>query len=199
MVKVADLPVFARIAQRPFKPLQLLWIHLRAVEHEEPHVGAHVRVVALSVHVVRLVRHVVGLVVIAQRSLELHARGEQLRVRLFELLDEVLRRLAPVHVVAEHDDEIEGERGVKAHHLPGHVELRLIAGAVVPHRRELQGPWLVWKRRRLPRDRGNGDRDEQGAEGSASTSGWRHASAGSVYTLGPWRDRWPERARTVPG
>ena len=110
MMEIADLPVLLRVPQIRLEPLQLLRIHLGAVEHEETDVVARVRVVALPVHVVELVRHVRRLIVVAEARPEFHAGSEERRVGLFELLDEVVRCLPPVHVVTEHDDEIEGER-----------------------------------------------------------------------------------------
>jgi hypothetical protein len=84
--------------------------------------------------------------VVAEGGLELHTCRQQFGVRLFELLHEVLRRLAPVHVVAEHDDEVVREAGVKCDHLRADVVLRRIARAVVADGRELQGSRLVRKR-----------------------------------------------------
>ena len=74
VMEVADLPVLARVAQRAVEPFELPPIHQRAVEREEADVVARVGVVALAVHVVRLVGHLLGPIVIAERGLELHAR-----------------------------------------------------------------------------------------------------------------------------
>ena len=77
MVEVTDFPVLARVSQRGFDPCDLLPIHERAVEREEPDVVAGIRVVTLAVHVVRLVRDLFRRVVVSERRLEFHACREQ--------------------------------------------------------------------------------------------------------------------------
>ena len=80
---------------------------------------------------------------IPEARLKLDPRGKQRGVRLLELLDEVIRRLAAIHVVAEHDDEVEGESRAGGDHLPADIVLGLIAGTVVAHRDELQRPLTI--------------------------------------------------------
>jgi hypothetical protein len=162
-MEVADLPLFARVAQRRLDPFELFLVHQVAVEGDEADVGAGVGVVALPAHVVEAVVHLLRAIVVADRGLELDAGVEQRRVRLLEFLDVVGGDLAAVHVVAEHDHEVEWERAVDLRHLLGHVVLGAIAGAVVAHRGELQRAGPVGQRRRLReqdrgRDRGGDER-----------------------------------------
>ena len=78
-------------------------------------------VVALAVHVERLVEPLVGVVVIPERGVELHARVEQRLVRLLELLDVVPRAAAAVQVVAEHQHEVEREGCTRSGQSFGHL------------------------------------------------------------------------------
>ena len=75
---------------------------------------------------------------VAERRVELHAGVEQRLVRVLELVDEVARPLAAVHVVAQHDDGVERELPVPRAHLRGDLVLRLVAGAVVADGDELE-------------------------------------------------------------
>ena len=175
MMEVTDLPWLPGVPERRLQPLHLLRIELRAVEHDETHVVAGVGVVALPVHVVQLVRHVVGPVMVAKARPKRHAGLQQRRVRLLELVDEVRWLLSAVHVVAQHDDEVVGKRRMGRRHLPRDVILRLIARPVVANCRELQRAGLVRERRGLfrrtaCRDRGHeeGQRDDWTSVATAS-------------------------------
>ena len=147
MVEVANLPLLARAAELAVEPRELRAIHERAVEREEAHVAAHVGVVALAIHVVGRVGDLLGAVVVPSRGLELDAPGQQCRVGLLEFLDVVVRLLAAVHVVAEHDDEIEREGLTQLRHLLRDFVLGPFSRTVVAHRQELQGTWDVWQGR----------------------------------------------------
>jgi hypothetical protein len=87
-----------------------------AVEHEEARASLRERVVALTVHVERLVVALRGVVMVPERGVEGHLCVEQDLVGLLELVDEILRALAAVDVVAQHDHELEGK------HLPRRCE-----------------------------------------------------------------------------
>ncbi len=75
---------------------------------------------------------------VSERRLEFHAYRQQGRVRLLELPDEIGRPLASVHVVPQHYDEVEGERGMELCHLLRDLVLRPVAGAVVADGYKLQ-------------------------------------------------------------
>src|SRR5712675_358441 len=108
MVKKTDPPFGLRALQVLVKPAQLSGIHVVAVEREESHVSLAEGVVTLAAHVERLVKpFVIGIIVISQRGVELHASVEKRLVRLLELIDEVTRGVAAVDVVAKHDHEVE--------------------------------------------------------------------------------------------
>ena len=74
---------------------------------------------------------------IAERGVELDAGAQQGLVRLLELPHEILRTVAAVHVVADHEDELERESRVPGGQLLGHVTLMLVAGAGIADDREL--------------------------------------------------------------
>ena len=89
-----DLPVGLRLAQPLVEPRQLRAIEVGRVEREEldtrrqPRqqiLGRREGVVALAVHVERLVGHLSRIVVVAEHREELHVVVEQRVVRLFEL------------------------------------------------------------------------------------------------------------------
>ena len=149
VMEVADLPLLTRLGQRRRQPRDLLLVHEVGVQRKEPDVAAHVGVVALAVHVEVLVRQLPAIVVVADRCLESDAGREQRRVRLLELGDEVGLALAAVHVVAEHDHQIERELRVRVGHLLADFVLRALAGAVVSDGGELQRAGPVGKRRPL--------------------------------------------------
>ena len=77
-------------------------------------------------------------VVVAKGGVEAHAGREQRRIRLLELRDEILRLLTPVHVVAEHDHELEWNLRSSGGHLLTDVVLRATARAGVSDCRKLQ-------------------------------------------------------------
>ena len=84
---------------------------------------------------------------VPERGAKGHAGIEQRPIRPRELVLEVGRPLRAVEVVAEHHHQIEGKGLVRARHLRGDVELRLLAGAVVADDGELQRLGPVGKRR----------------------------------------------------
>src|SRR6185436_14261510 len=104
MMEITDLPLLRRALQRVLEPGQLLAIDLVAVEREEPDVLRRVAVVLIAVHVPERIFAVGGIVVIAERGIELDTAFEQRLIGSRELLDEVLRSLAAINVVAQHDD-----------------------------------------------------------------------------------------------
>ncbi len=89
---------------------------------------------------------------VAERGVELDAHVEQRFVRLRELLDEVLRSLPAVDVVAEHDDPVERELRVEPRHLIRDVILRRIARPGIADGGELHRIRCGGKRELLGRD-----------------------------------------------
>src|SRR6266851_3667699 len=149
VMEVRNLPRLFCVLERVLNPDQLSRVKIVAVEHKKAHVVSGVRVVALPAHVERCVSIVAGLVVVAQARVELHPGVEQGPIRALELLDEIGRLLAAVHVVAQHDDHVECEDAMPQVHLTGDIVLGLLAGPIVADRSELQRDWSVGDRELL--------------------------------------------------
>src|SRR3982751_3573491 len=107
MVEEDDLPLLVRSFQLVFDPFELVLVHVGAFQGEELDVLLRrlERVVELPVHVEVLVVALLARVVVAQAGVELHAVVEQRLVGRLELLDEVLRPIRAVDVVAHHHAE----------------------------------------------------------------------------------------------
>src|SRR5438105_15299522 len=100
MVEKGDLPASVRIVQRLLQPCKLIAIERSAVEREEADARAGQtlqrllslpeRVVAATVHVEALVVDLIGLVVIANRSVKRYARVQQRAIGRFEFLQVVV-------------------------------------------------------------------------------------------------------------
>ena len=75
---------------------------------------------------------------VAQCGVEGNARLQQRRVGTLELVDEVLRPLTAIHVVAQHQDQLERESCAGSGHLPADIELRGLPRAAVADHGELQ-------------------------------------------------------------
>jgi hypothetical protein len=129
VMEVGDLPPIVRGRELILEPLQLLLVHVVAVENEEAGVAFGVGVVAVTVHVERFVEPLRRVVVIAERGVEGNLGVEQRLIRLLELLDEVLRPFGAVDVVADHDHELERKQRSRLGQLLADLELRLRAGA----------------------------------------------------------------------
>ena len=152
MMEEGDLPVRARRAQLLVQPVELLLAQVVAVEGEEAHAargqlreparGRAERVEPLAVHVEELVRGLVGVVVVAQRAVELDPGIEQGLVRRLELLHVVLRAVGAVHVVAEEDRELIGKFLARGDHLLGGFVLAPVAPAGVAQDEEADGAAL---------------------------------------------------------
>src|SRR5688572_1570278 len=112
MVEEGDLPVRSACRKLLLQPLNLLRIHVIAVERKEADTRRErwlERVVPLAVHVEQLVHTLIRIVVVAQGRVELDPGVEQRLVRPLELPGVVGGPLAAVQVVAEQNAEIEGE------------------------------------------------------------------------------------------
>ena len=138
MVEVRDSPGFDRLLERGPGPGQLRRVQHIGVQHHEPHAPTDVGVVAAPFHVDRRIVDRREVVVIAKGGSERHPGIEQRPIRSRELVLEIRRSLWTVEVVAQHQHQVERERLVDASHLTGHVELRLLAGAVVTDDGKLQ-------------------------------------------------------------
>src|ERR1041385_1567059 len=124
MMKETDLPRSLRAFQVLIKPVELLGIHVIAVQRKESNIALAKRIVSLSAHIERLVEtFIVGIVVIAQRSEEFYAGVKHRLIRLLELLYKILRRVAAVDVVAKHDDEVEFDGQIGRASCRGRVEI----------------------------------------------------------------------------
>jgi hypothetical protein len=139
VMKEGNLPFRVGLRQRLLQPVHLRRGHVGAVEREELGVALPERVVALSVHVERLVVPLRRIVVIAERRVELHAGLENRLVRLLELLHEVGRSLAAVHVVAHHDDEVVREARARLGQQLRNLILRAAPRAGIADDGELDG------------------------------------------------------------
>ena len=150
MVEVRDFPGLGGALQLLGGPLDLLRLGIGAVERNEPDVLLRrlERVVELALHVEELVVALLTRVVVAERTVELHAGVEERLVRLFELLLEVLRPLTAVDVVPHENDELVLESLADGGHLFREVVLRLRAGAEVSEDGKLQRAIAVRHRRR---------------------------------------------------
>src|SRR5215203_4363769 len=133
VVKERDLPALFRAAQLFLEPFDLRLIEIRAVEGEEPDVllWRFQAVIELALHVVRLVKPLLARVVVAEARVELDARIEQRAVRFLELLDEVLRPLRTIDVVADHNYDRERLSLVGREQLPPRFVLLGVTRAVV--------------------------------------------------------------------
>ena len=148
-----DLPFRTRLRRFMLEPLHLRSIEIRAVQGEKPHARVPPRdrihrrregVIAIAIHVERLVEHLLRIVVIAEHRVELDAGVEQQLVRLLELQPVVLRRGGPlVDIVARHQHELEVEALAIRDHLRGHFVLGRPAAAAVADHGELDRPVLV--------------------------------------------------------
>ena len=93
VMKVGDLPVGSRCRQLLVQPLDLLRIHVIAVEHEEADVALLEGPVAVPSEIERLIELLVGIVVISQRRVEFDFRIQQRFVGALELRQEINRLL----------------------------------------------------------------------------------------------------------
>src|SRR5579885_1173432 len=136
VMKIADLPGRLRSRKRLAHPLDLLRIHVIAVQRKELGIPFPEAVVPLSAHVERLVKTFAGEIVIAERGVELHAGVQQSGIRILEFSFEIRGRLAAVEIVAEHDHEVEWKFFVASRHLIGDIILGFLAGSIVADDRE---------------------------------------------------------------
>src|SRR5688572_22231145 len=134
-----DLPSRAARRQLLVEPVELCLVDVVAVEREETDAILRLETIeALAVHVERLVVPLQGgVVMVAERGIELYAGIEQWFIRDLKLLLEVARVLAAIEVVAQHDSEVEGIACAPRRQLIGDGELVPIAGACVADHGEL--------------------------------------------------------------
>ena len=219
VVEVGNLPVVARAVELTFQPLQLLRVEIGRLEREEPHALLRrlERVVGAAAHVERLVGALLPRIVVAERGVELHAAVEQRLVWLLELVEEVLRPVPAIEVVADRQHQRERELRAHARHLLAELVLLALAGAEVSHHAELERVGLVRQRQRQRRrcrglrrglsgvrtDRCRGIREEPGAEqadgkGESVLVTYASASAGRGTVTWVW-PRPCSRRRAVRG
>src|SRR5687768_2027413 len=140
MVEEDDLPVGSACRQLLVEPFELLAVHIIAVDREEPHAVLWLEaVVLLAAHVERLVLDLPGVVVIAQRRVELHAGVEERLVRPRELPFVVSGTLRSVQVVTCHQRKLEWKPRPPGGHLPRHSRLPCAGLTAVADDGELDG------------------------------------------------------------
>src|SRR5450631_2463081 len=141
MVKKADFPTgVARALQLFLQPIQLLGIHVIAVQGEELHVALFKGVVSGAIHVEGFVEALdAGVVVVAQRGVEFDPRIQEFLVRAGEFSFEVRSFVAAVNVVTKSDYKFVGKCFVLFVHLCRGFILGLFAGAHISDGRETHG------------------------------------------------------------
>src|SRR5213080_2790170 len=103
-----DLPFGLRTPQVLFYPAQLRGIHVVAIEGKESYIALLENVIPFAAHVERLVEAlVVGIVMIAERGIELDSGVQHGLVGLLKLAHKIPRVVAAIDVVTQHNDEIE--------------------------------------------------------------------------------------------
>src|SRR6185369_11212120 len=115
MVKETDLPFAAGSLQFLFQPVELLLVHVIAVESKEANTILRLkRVVTLPAHVEWLVADLpVRNVVVPQGCVKFHAGRQKRLVGFFKLVLEIPGGFPSIHVVAEHDHELKRESGAR--------------------------------------------------------------------------------------
>src|SRR5579859_3584649 len=109
-MEVADSPfVSAGFLEFIFQPLKLWWIHVIAVEDEKTDVAFFVCIILCAIHIERLVKALAGVVMIAQRRVELYSCVKQRFIGCGKFLFEIAGIVASVNVVTQHNDEAERE------------------------------------------------------------------------------------------
>src|SRR5437016_5845681 len=96
MMEVTNLPSRRSAGQFPFKPAQLLRVHVVTIERKKCCVALLVAVVTLASHIEWLVKSFVRIVVISQRGVELDVGIEESLVGILKLPLEILRSTVPI-------------------------------------------------------------------------------------------------------
>src|SRR5437016_10285356 len=109
MMKVANFPCRPSVPKLLFEPVQLLWVEIIAIDSKEAAVTFRVGIIFLPIHVECFVEALVGIVVVPQNCIELHASVEQRFVRAFELILKPKRSIQSVNIVSQHEDKLEGK------------------------------------------------------------------------------------------
>src|SRR5262249_52749473 len=100
MVKVADLPSRVRILQLLLQPGILRWVEVIAVKDEKTTVSLGKGIIFGSAHVIQLIEAFIRVVVIAQRSVELHVQGKQQSIGTFEFVFKIAGATAVIDIVS---------------------------------------------------------------------------------------------------
>src|SRR5687767_14283630 len=107
-MKVSDFPIAGGIRQLLFEPFKLGFIHVIAVEREETYAITRLEsVVSFPTHVERFVRALVRFVVIAECGVEFYASIEKRFIGYVELGLKIAGFFAAVHVIAQHEHNVE--------------------------------------------------------------------------------------------
>ena len=86
MMKITDLPVRSRIGKFFLEPRQLLRIQVIAIESKEMDIAFLEGIVLLPIHVKEFVETLIGIVMVTQGSVKLHACIQQRLIGDLELL-----------------------------------------------------------------------------------------------------------------
>ncbi len=182
VVEEADLPRRLRRLELAREPLELLRVHVVAVEREELCRALHEGVIATAAHVKGREEALRRQVVVAERRVELDALREQRLIGARELALEILRLLAAVHVVAEHDHERERKAPVELPHAARDLVLQPAAGAAVADDREAHRVRPQRQSERLP-DRPRDVRDARGKNEEEDRNAAPHVSAPHAHAV----------------
>src|SRR5438067_10420068 len=90
MMKEANFPCSLRALQVLVEPIELLGVHVIAVQSKECDLGLAESIIPFATHVERFVESlVVGIIMISQRSVEFHSGIEKRLIGFLELLFEI--------------------------------------------------------------------------------------------------------------
>jgi hypothetical protein len=119
-----------------FEPRQLSGIHVVAVERKEGGIAFSQAVVALAIHVEGRVEALIGIVVVPQCRIKLHAAIKQGLIRIFELLPVIGWSLRAIDIVAHHEHEVERKLCMVACHQSAYLVLFPFARTAIADNRK---------------------------------------------------------------
>src|SRR3990172_12729498 len=132
MVKITDLPWRSRILEFSFQPFQLLRIHVVTVQNKESDVPFGVSVIPV-LHVEQHVKRLIGIVMVPQCCVELHASIKQRLIGKFELLCVRAGTICAVDIISKHNDKLEWELLPVFHHSVSQFVLSLLSPPRITH------------------------------------------------------------------
>ncbi len=139
MMEKRDLPIRPCVLHFFLEPGELIRVHVVAVQREKAHVALLEAVIALAAHVEQLIVALIGVVVIAERCIELYPGIQQELVGNFKLLFIIPGAAPAVDVVADHNHKIEGELLARFDHSLGDLVLGPVSRTHVTNHSEPDG------------------------------------------------------------